>query len=72
MTAQSDWLPMMMAIGFAAPLTGARRGPSRRESWHLRLKEGREGRKRGGKSGLCAARLGAVGLSLEGAGGSKP
>jgi hypothetical protein len=23
MTAQSDWLPMMMATGFDAPLTGA-------------------------------------------------
>ena len=27
-TVQSDWLPMMMATGFGAPLTGARRGAS--------------------------------------------
>src|SRR5271163_3544137 len=38
---------MMMATGFGAPLTGARRGPNRRDSWRLRLKEGRGGRKRG-------------------------
>src|SRR5271154_887052 len=40
---------MMMATGFGAPLTGARRGPNRRDSWRLRLKEGRGGRKRGEK-----------------------
>jgi hypothetical protein len=38
---------MTMATGFGAPLTSARRGASRRDSWGLRLKEGRKGRKRG-------------------------
>ena len=46
MIGQSDWLPMMMATGFGAPLTGARRGPNRRDLWSLRLKEGRGARKR--------------------------
>jgi hypothetical protein len=37
---------MMMATGFDAPLTGAPlTGPSRRDSWDLRLKEGHKGRK---------------------------
>src|SRR5271169_2292032 len=39
---------MMMATGFGAPLTGAGRGPNRRDSWSLRLKEGRGARKRAG------------------------
>jgi hypothetical protein len=45
MTAQSDWLPMMMATGFGPSLTGARPGPSRRDSWDLRLKEAPKRRK---------------------------
>src|ERR1700722_13678230 len=43
MTVQSDWLPMMMATGFDASLTSASQGPSRRDSWGSRLKEGLKG-----------------------------
>src|ERR1700733_10479108 len=51
-----------MGTGFAAPPTGARRGPIRRDSWRLRLKEGCGGRKRRARRGLCASWLGAVRL----------
>ena len=43
MTAQSDWLPMMMATGFDAPLTGARPGPSSTRFMGLALKGRLEG-----------------------------
>jgi hypothetical protein len=57
MTAQSDWLPMMMATGFGAPFTSARRAASRRDSWDLRLKEGDKARKRAKAAGVDSPAL---------------